>query len=476
MTIETFEISEEQSLKIMQLHEGHFFDLKRKEVKPSKLTQTISAFANTDGGDIYVGIGETANDDKSKTRTWNGFIDLEEANGHIHTIQEIFPFEQYLNVSFLKKTNGYGLVLHIEIHKTKEILSASDSIPYIRRGAQNMPIKDHEDLKKLEFDKGVTSYEQQTLNIPQAFVLESEVIKDFINQVIPSSEPEIWLRKQLLIQNNKPTVAGTLLFAEEPQAALPKQSGIKIFRYKTKEKEGTRQTLAFDPLTIEGHIYSQIGKAVSKTIEMVESIKILSDNGLEKIKYPYEAIHEIITNAVLHRDYSKLSDIKIIIFDNRIEVHSPGKLPGHITVKNILEEQLARNGAMVRLINKFPNPPNKDVGEGLNTAFNVMKKLRLKTPEIVEFENTVKVIIHHEPLASPEELVMSYLMTHPEISNSIARDICGIDSENEMKRVFQKLQSSNLLERTPNKQGSASTWRKPNTKNVSDGGQISLFD
>ena len=60
---------------------------------------------------------------------------------------------------------------------------------------------------------------------------------------------------------------------------------------------------------------------------------------------------------------------------------------------------------IVRLINKFPDAPNKDVGEGLNTAFGAMQKLRLKNPQIIESDNSVSVIIKHEKLASPEELV-----------------------------------------------------------------------
>lgn len=80
-------------------------------------------------------------------------------------------------------------------------------------------------------------------------------------------------------------------------------------------------------------------------------------------------LHEIVTNAVLHRDYSIAADIQIRIFDNRVEIESPGRLPGHVTTANILREQFARNPKLVRIINKFPNPPNKDVGEGLNTAF-----------------------------------------------------------------------------------------------------------
>jgi predicted HTH transcriptional regulator len=85
--------------------------------------------------------------------------------------------------------------------------------------------------------------------------------------------------------------------------------------------------------------------------------------------------------------------------------------PAHVTVENILDERFARNGKLVRLINKFPDPPNKDVGEGLNTAFAAMKKLQLKDPLITELENSVVVNIRHESLASPEEIVMEYWRT-----------------------------------------------------------------
>ena len=243
-------------------------------------------------------------------------------------------------------------------------------------------------------------------------------------------------------------------------AVLPKRCGVKIYRYRTSAVEGTRDTLAFDPITIEGHLYLQIKNAVSKTIELVEGIQKLGTRGLEAISYPPETLHEILTNALLHRDYSIPVDVHIRIFDNRVEVESPGKLPGHVTPQNILQEQFARNGSIVRLINKFPDPPNKDVGEGLNTAFNAMSKLRLKPPVIEETENSVLVRIRHEPLASPEESVMEYLETHEEIVNRIGREITGITSENSMKNVFYRLRDRELIEPVPGRIGFASAWRK----------------
>lgn len=255
-------------------------------------------------------------------------------------------------------------------------------------------------------------------------------------------------------------MAGVLLFADEPQAILPKRCGIKIYRYATRDAVGTRDTLDGQPLTVEGCIYPQISAAVSQTVRLIESLSVLRDEGLEPVKYPHEALHEIITNAVLHRDYSITDDVHVRIFENRVEVESPGRLPGHITVDNILEERFARNGQLVRLINKFPNPPNKDVGEGLNTAFEAMRKLQLKEPQIEERANSVVVFIRHERVDPPEVLIVNYLNANEQITNKIARELCHIGSENRVKRIFEKLLAKNLIERVPGLRSNKTAYRK----------------
>ena len=186
----------------------------------------------------------------------------------------------------------------------------------------------------------------------------------------------------------------------------------------------------------------------------------MGEDSLETIKYPPETLHEIITNAVIHRDYSVADDVHIRIFDNRIEVQSPGRLPAHITVKNILSERFARNGAIVRILNKFPDPPNKDVGEGLNTAFAKMHQLGLKEPTIVERDNDVLVTIRHEALASPEEAIMKYLETHPEIKNKTARKITHVAMDYQMKSIFGKMQEKGLIEQVPKTRTSSTAYRK----------------
>lgn len=468
MAIMVVKITPPQADKIRLMDEGQFGDLKAKEIAPRDLTNHISAFANTDGGDLYVGITD-------KERLWTGFINTEASNGHLQIFEELFPLGTDFQYELLQCDSYKGLVLHIQINKTRGIVFASNKIAYIRRGAQSLPLNTPEKIHRLELTKGIASFETETINCPKEIITESPIIKKFIEDVIPTNTPEPWLRKQNLIIAERPTVAGTLIFAEEPQAALPKHCGIKIYRYKTRETEGRRDLMAEDPITIEGNLYTQITNAVKTTKEITETIPKLSSEGLESIKYPPETLHEILTNAVLHRDYSVKDDIHIRIFDDRVEVQSPGRLPANITPENILDERFARNGAIVRILNKFPNPPNKDVGEGLNTAFSKMKELGLKNPIITETESAVIVLIKHEPLASPTEIIMAYLENHEQIKNAKAREITYIPTDFRMKGIFNKMEKAGLIEKVPLTKTASTAWRKKIKPDLTEGEMYSLF-
>lgn len=458
--IDKREISRTEADRILQIEESHYIDLKAVEADPAGLSEAVSAFANTAGGELFIGIDEKAVNGKKK-RKWRGFKDIEAANDRIATIERMSPLGNHYRAVFLACKDEPGMLLHVTIFKSKDILKASNGVVYVRRGAQKQSVRGEEAHHRLQLDKGIVSFEDETFNINPATITNSKTVINFMLQVVPSGEPEEWLRKQNLLSEGKPTAAGVLLFSDEPQNTLPKRSAIKIYQYKTKEDEGSRETLAFDPITIEGCLYDQIKEAVEKTKEVVEKMKQLGEAGLEGVTYPDETLHEIITNAVLHRDYSIAADVLVRVYDNRIEIESPGRLPGHITLENILSEQSARNPKIVRLINKFPDPPNKDVGEGLNTAFEAMRKLRLKEPAIEQREHSVVVNIRHQPLASAPDTVMEYLKTHDEITNMIARELTGIRSENSMKNVFLALKERGMIEPVPGKEiGPKSAWRK----------------
>lgn len=446
-----------QAEEVLQTEEGQFTEVKGLGVSPASLTKSISAFANTEGGDLFIGIEEEG---YPKVRKWNGFSDIEAANGHLQIFEKLFPLGTDFHYEFLRTESRHGSVLHVQINKTTAIMRASNGIPYIRRGAQSLPIDSPEALKRLEYLKGLASFEDEVMNIDSSIITRSEITRKFIERVIPSSVATTWLRKQALIRQEKPTVAGVLLFADEPQSVLPKRCGIKLTRYRTNEAEGFRGALEETPETIEGCLYEQIRNAVRLTILKIESVRRMGEKGFEPIKYPPETLHEIITNAVLHRDYSIADDVHIRIFDNRIEIQSPGRLPAHVTVENILNERFARNGAIVRILNKFPDPPNKDIGEGLNTAFNAMHLLGLKEPIIQEVENSVVVIIRHEPLASPEEAIMDFLSKHETISNQEAREVTHIHAQHRIKNIFGRMVKAEMIELVPGTRTSSSRYRR----------------
>ena len=241
MPIATEQISTEQAAKIVLVSEGHYSDVKAIDIGPAKLTKSISAFANADGADLYVGIDEVG---EEKRRSWRGFPDVESANGHLQIFEQLFPLGSDFQYEFLQANGLSGFVLHIQIAKTQAIVKASNGIPYVRRGAQSLPVDTPDKLKRLEYAKGIASFEGEPVNAPLETVTESETVKLFIRDVVPSSTPAAWLRKQLLVtRDNRPTVAATLLFSDEPQAILPKRCGVKVYRYKTKEPEGFREAL-----------------------------------------------------------------------------------------------------------------------------------------------------------------------------------------------------------------------------------------
>ena len=224
MPVTVLGISEAERDKILAIEETHFADVKSRLISPGKLTKTIAAFSNAEGGELYVGISQ----DHSTPRRnlWDGFPDAESANGHIQAFEGLFPPGDGYAYSFLRSATSQGLVLKIDIAKSREVKKASDDRAYIRRGAQSLPVDSEEDLARLRRNKGLTSFESEPVSAATQVITNSAVTLEFMLQVVPTGEPAPWLRKQQLIQGDKPTVAGLILFAEEPQAFLPKRSGI----------------------------------------------------------------------------------------------------------------------------------------------------------------------------------------------------------------------------------------------------------
>lgn len=112
----------------------------------------------------------------------------------------------------------------------------------------------------------------------------------------------------------------------------------------------------------------------------------------------------------------------------------------------------------MRTLARYPNAPNKDLGEGLNTAFQKMKEWGFKQPQIELDGNYVKVTLPHAKLAAPTVAIMDFLSNNDQITNRQARDITGIKSENLVKIEFYKLRDEGFIERVPGLAGPKSAW------------------
>ncbi|WP_245396356.1 ATP-binding protein [Jiella sonneratiae] len=319
-----------------------------------------------------------------------------------------------------------------------------------------------EQITELGFAKGARSYENMKLpNLPPEQIADACELASFLADYSPSTDPLDYAVNQHLmdIQDWTPVVAGILLFGDNPSAMMPRKCGVRVSRYETREDDPEREHLK-ESYYIEGPAYRLIHAPVDKIISILSSISMWGSEGSEKRGYPPEAIWEVFVNAIIHRDYSISDDVHVTIFNDRIEISSPGRLPGYVRVENILDARFNRNSKLVRCLNRYRDAPNKDMGEGLNTAFQKMKEWKLKPPIISEEGNYIKVVIRHAPLALPTEAIMNFLEAEPEITNKQARILTGIKSENAVKKEFLKLRDQGMIERVPGRGGGHAAWRK----------------
>jgi ATP-dependent DNA helicase RecG len=453
-------IPQADAFRLSAKQEDHFYDRKAAAIGGAKLQKVAVAFANADGGEVYVGIADDS-DQPDPSKRWQGAQLIENYNQHIQALTEVQPALP-MEISFLKSTDSDGYVLRVQIEKSQSVHKTSDGTVYERKGAQSLPIKDHARITALSFAKGAASFEDSSVDSAVAEdIVDAPALAEFLADYSPQTDPlDLALNKNLVDRRTfKPKVAGLLLFSKEPASLMPKKCSVRIVRYETKEDDPERDHLGLIE-TIEAPLLELIHATIKRVTEIMSSISVWTTDGAKAMEYPPETLWEIVVNALIHRDYSVSDDVQILIFDNRIEILSPGRLPGFVTKDNILDVRYARNPRIVGMLSKYKNPPNKDIGEGLNTAFQRMKEWRLRSPEIADEGNYVRVTIPHAALATPQEAVMEFLGKHDTITNKQARDITGIKSENAVKSEFYKLRDVGLIEMIPELKGNKAAWRR----------------
>jgi ATP-dependent DNA helicase RecG len=433
--------------RLLTLGEDHFNDLKSFRIKPATLQETFVSFANSDGGDLYIGVEDK---DEPGERIV-GFPSIEAANDSIHTLlEETEPAVENVELEFID-FEADGFVLHISIPKSPKVHYTTQKKCFIRVNARKKEIKG-ERITQLSYAKGVFQYEKQPVeHVEIDDLLHSPQLASYMRRINTSLPPDVFARKQRLLskKNNDwhPNVGGVLLFDEQPQASLDTRCAIKVYRLRTSEAEYKREQLEEMPSTIDGPVEEQIHASIAKIDEILSDVTYHQAGKLVKLRYPAEAIKELLVNAVIHRDYSLNDDVHVRIYDNRIEIQSPGRLPGYITPNNIYDERFSRNPNVVRMLHNLPDPVNHDIGEGLDTARNELQKAGLVEPEIRELENAVLVTIRHQRIATLEDIILEHLRSNPGvmITNKDVRELSGEDDVNKIKKSFQKLRRQGII-------------------------------
>jgi ATP-dependent DNA helicase RecG len=457
------QISLEEAFELIERDESHFWDQKSKLSPGATIQKIACALANADGGEFAVGIEDRLN--ASGIDRWDAFPTIEDANKVLEAVvRDSEPAVPY-SVDWLR-IDGHsdrGVVVLVTVGKSEDVHRVANGSVWIRRGTSSVELAGSA-ITDLALAKGAKSYEDQLVaDYTMADLVQEPELLTFLHGYSPRTAPEDFVGKQRLVhrESQQARVSAAVLYAEVPSAVVPKRCGVKVARYETKDEEPRREHLAGTPLSLEGPARLLIDETLTAVAQMIESVSVLRPDGTTgPVQYPPDVLKEIIVNAVLHRDYNVADDILVFVFDNRVDVHSPGVLPGHMTLANLLDERFARNPTIVRLVNKYPDPPNKDIGEGLRTVVSKMAEAKLETPKFNIRGNYFVVRLGHTPLARPQAIVMKYLDTHSEITNSTGRSLTGISSENTMKEVFYSLRKLGEIEMVPTRRGSKSAWRK----------------
>ena len=184
-----------------------------------------------------------------------------------------------------------------------------------------------------------------------------------------------------------------------------------------------------------------------------------------RYRFPERVIKEAITNAVVHRDYRLNRDIHIRIFDDRVEVESPGRLPGNLTPATIEKAgSVPRNGLLARHLREFPNPPNVDAGEGVPMMFAQMAQAKLYEPlyreQVDAAVPTLCVTLLNEERPPLWVQVSDWIDRNGPIANA---DVCRIAEVDTLKasKMLRGWVDRGLLEPLPGRVRSNAAYHKP---------------
>jgi len=437
---------------ILTLKEGQYFDRKSAIIKAKKIAEVLIAFANADGGVVAIGVndGEIEGISEQGNIKINDFVQCKITN----CSPAIKTNERFLEVVNHKGQNDHILLINVEpSHKT--VYKTNGDEVYLRVGDESLKLN-HEQRLDLEYDKGERIFEELPVSVCTTEDIDKDSLINYKNTVHFTGEnlmQPLYARGFInnTLDNPEFTVAGVLLFAKYPTRFFP-SARIRFLRFEgSKEEVGTEMNVVKQEY-IEGplpFLIEQTKTILTAQLREFTALNHLNGRFTTVPEYPEFAWLEGIVNAITHRAYNvQGDDIKIKMFDDRLEISSPGKFPNIVNRHNIKEVRYSRNPRIARALTEMGWV--RELGEGVKRIYKEMDALFLDDPEFIEAENSVTLILKNN-------IVMRRMRRHERINTLITKEWSSLTEEEQtaVEYIYSRgqlttKQLSEKVDRSPN--------------------------
>ena len=353
-------------LEILNRGEDSRHQFKENITNINSLAGEMVAFSNSGGGYIFIGVGDHGditglnNEDVARL---NQLI----SNAASQSVRPpVNP--QTENVAF---PQGLVMVVKLSDGISKPYMDNAGAI-WIKNGADKRRVTAREELQRMYQSAGLIHGDEIPANGMTVGDLDLDYFKRFFKrqykeeiEVQDLSLPVI-LQNMNLMNDQILNIAGALLFAKAPQMRLP------VFMVKAVSYPGTdiHASEYRDSEDVTGKLKDIFDKALSfitRNIHHIQGDQNVNSPG--ELEIPKIALEELLANALVHRDYFISAPIRLFIFDDRIEIISPGHLPNNLTIENIKTgNSNIRNPILASFASKIL--PYRGLGNGIRRALN----------------------------------------------------------------------------------------------------------
>lgn len=428
---------------------------------PMAIAETLVAFANADGGVLVLGM--------SASGSVNKLLLEEEAGDALQSALTLCQPPVRTEWQTQEVSGGSIYVLHVE--RSDRLHSLIDGRVLIRRGAQNHALSEHEQSRPTGL-RMTGDFELQEVSGATRHDLDENVIDDYLerrqsrnprSQVLPTDR----LLEQIgaVTAAGIPTVSGLLLFGKEPQLFMPHSRAVFV-KFNDTQPRGPEGAFGYGRREeINGplpHIIDRAWRVIWEEMDKQSVLKGLQRQ--EQTEYPPSAVREALVNAVAHRDYQMTGrSIELRMYADRLEINSPGGLPAHITLDNIVEEHYSRNPRLVNGL--FQWGYIEELGLGVDRMIEDMVGAGHMPPEFdakphrfsVQLYNKrdpARVVESWESNMNDRQIkAMEYLQRNGSISNSEYRGLCPHVGAETLRLDLSDLVTRGMLLKIGDKRG-----------------------